>query len=194
MPLNFDWNVIKDKNDPRAKWVTALVVLGVLNLIAAYFVLNPPGGTASGLEDQIQQTQLQIGLQQAEVNRLQGLVKKVETARASQDKFIADYFTPEESASSTILTELTDAATKSALRPQAHTYQIEGVEGSDALSMMTITGNYEGSYGDLVRFINLLDRSPRFMMIDTIAAAPMQAQGQLSTRFKINTFLRGVRP
>jgi len=64
------------------------------------------------------------------------------------------------------------------------------VEGTENLGMMTITANYEGTYADLVKFVNLIDRSKRFLIIDNIQAAPQQQGGKLVSRFKINAFVR----
>jgi type IV pilus assembly protein PilO len=56
--------------------------------------------------------------------------------------------------------------------------------------MVTVVGNYEGTYGDLLQFVNRLDKSSRFLIIDTMSAAPMQGSGDLSINIKLNTFVR----
>ena len=180
------------RKDPRRPWTIALSALAAANLIAAYFVYNPPGGSAESLEGQIIQTRTLVQREQADVMRLRGLVKKVESARAEQEKFMNKYFVDRGEAASVIQAELVDTVAKSGLKAQAQTFQAEPVEGSDSLTMLTITGSYEGAYGDLVKFVNLLDRSGKFLMIDTVSAAPQQQSGQLLARFKINTFIRGT--
>ncbi len=56
---------------------------------------------------------------------------------------------------------------------------------------MVITGNYEGTYADLVQFVNLLDRSSRFITIESLQATPQQAQGTLAVIVKLSIFVRG---
>ena len=48
--------------------------------------------------------------------------------------------------------------------------------------MMTITGGYEGTYGDLVQFMNRLDRSPRFLIVDSMNASPQQGSRTSTSR------------
>ena len=49
---------------------------------------------------------------------------------------------------------------------------LDPIEGSDDLSMMTISINFEGSFAQLVKFVNLLDRSPRFLIIESMQVSP----------------------
>jgi hypothetical protein len=64
------------------------------------------------------------------------------------------------------------------------------VEGSDTLSMLTITANYEGAYADLLHFVHEVDRSPRLLIIESLNAAPLQGGGQLSVSIKLESFVR----
>jgi Tfp pilus assembly protein PilO len=57
--------------------------------------------------------------------------------------------------------------------------------------MMTVNGSYQGTYADLLEFVNAIDRSPRFLTIDWLQAAPAQAQGMLSISVRLNVFVRG---
>ena len=67
---------------------------------------------------------------------------------------------------------------------------LDAIEGSDDLDMMTISVDLEGNYAQLMKFVNLLDRSPRFLIIESMTAAP-QAKGDLvSVNLKLNTFVR----
>lgn len=180
--------------DTRKPWKQALIVLALANVAVFFILVRPIGGTAADLAERLEQTRRQVRSQQTEVIRLKALLAKIEKARASQDQFVKAYFMDRRTTSSTILTELQSSASSSGLKPREHAFVIDPVEGSDTLSMMTITANYEGSYGDLIKFVNLLDRSKRFLIIDNIQAAPMQQAGVLAARFKLNTFIRESAP
>jgi type IV pilus assembly protein PilO len=67
---------------------------------------------------------------------------------------------------------------------------LDAIEGSDDLDMMTITVNFEGNYGQLIKFVNLLDRSPRFLIIESLQAAPQPKGDILTVSLKLNTFIR----
>ena len=66
------------------------------------------------------------------------------------------------------------------------------IEGSDTLQMLTHQRGFEGNYANLTKFVNLLDKSPRFMIIENMqAAAPQQQGGQaLNVSLKIDTFVK----
>ena len=57
---------------------------------------------------------------------------------------------------------------------------LDPIEGSDDLDMMTISVNFEGSSAQLVKLVNLIDRSPRFLIIASPQAAP-QPKGDILT-------------
>ena len=76
------------------------------------------------------------------------------------------------------------------MRPRERSFAYDPIEGSDTLSMMTVTANYEGTYGDLLQFVNKLDKSARFLILDTLTAAPQVSGPNLNVQIKFNTFVR----
>jgi hypothetical protein len=170
------------------------IVVGALVLanLAAYFLLVKPvgGGSASDLEAQLANLQMQVKRQQFSLRSSRDLVTKMEGARSEHDRFMQTYFMDRRTMSSTILTEIKNSAAAAGLIPKEHSFGFEPIEGTENLGMMTITANYEGAYPDLFKFVNLIDRSQRFLIIDNIQAAPQQSGGKLVARFKINAFVR----
>jgi Tfp pilus assembly protein PilO len=189
--LKLPRNVTKD---PR---LMARLILGVLllaNLLAAFAIFRPLGGSAEELDQQLTQMRNQLQREQVQLQRMRALVAKIEQARTSGDSFLETYFMGRRTASSTIVAELHRAAKDSGMRPKEHSFTFDPVEGSDTLNMMTIVANYEGTYGDLLQFVNRLDKSGRFLIIDTMSAAPIQGSGNLAISVKLNTFVREEGP
>ena len=56
--------------------------------------------------------------------------------------------------------------------------------------MMQISANFEGMYPDLIHFINLLDKSDRLLIIESLNATPQQSGGRLNVMLKLDTFVR----
>ena len=191
MPPKFDITALR--RDPRTPWKYALAVLVLANIAAFFLLVRPIGGSAGDLDQQLRGLRAQVKQEQAQLIRMRSLVTKVEKARAEQEQFLKGFFMDRRTTASTILTEIGDDAKKAQLSVKEHAFQLEPVEGSETISMLTITANYEGTYGDLIQFVNLIDRSPRFLILDNIQATPLQAQGRLSARFKMNTFIREER-
>lgn len=179
--------------DPR---VVMRIVIGTLlaaNLVAAFTVFRPVGGSAEQLELDVSRGRQQIVQKQATIKHLQFLAAKIEQARNAGDHFMDGYFMSRRTTSSTILDELLKAAKDSGIKPKGDAFTFEPVEGSDTLSMMTIAANYEGSYRDLLEFVNRLDRSPRFLILENLSAQPLQGAGNnaaLDVRIKLDTFVR----
>ena len=177
-------------SDPR-RWVPSLLgVLALANLAAGWFVWQTPGGSAEALESQANDARMQVQRTGANLARLRATVKKVQTARADQERFVSRYFIDRRTASSTIVRELGESAQRSGLAPREHSFDFEPIEGSDVFSMVTISANYEGRYLDLRKFINALDRSQRFLIIEDVTAVPQQEPGKLTARFRLNAFIR----
>ena len=99
------------------------------------------------------------------------------------------YFLPRRTANSIIITELFEAAKTAKLKPKESAFSAEPVEGSDTLTQMRISANFEGSYADVVHFINLLDKSSRLVIIESLSATPQQGGTVLNVTLKLDTFV-----
>lgn len=138
-------------------------VLGALaaaNLVAAGLVLFPPGGSAEQLERERVTLEAQLRTQQSRLEITRQHASAVEKGRTQGDDFLKKYFLENRTAFSTLLTELESAAKSTKLKPRENAYALQPVEGSDTLSMMSVTAAYEGTYQDLMHFVYELDRSP----------------------------------
>ena len=179
--------------DPLKVWRIVLAALAAANLVALALALFPPGGSAEQLDQELRALRGRLTGHRTNVQKLRALVQKVETARTQQESFMQTYFMASETTSSTILTEIDTNSKKAGLKFKEHSFSFDPIEGSDSISMMTITANYEGNYMDLLEFVNLIDRSDRFLIIDNIQAAPQQTPGMLNARFRMNAFIRETR-
>jgi len=187
MPKSFN---IWPLNNPGA--IIRLVVLVLLtgNLVAAYFVIRPPGGSPEELTQQLADLRTQQRQRQGSLERTKKLVQKIEAGRGEGDEFMDDYFLPRREAYSSVVAELVKDAGESKIAPKETAYSTEPIDGSDDLLMMTISAGFEGSYGDLIHFINLIDRSDNLLIIEGLGATPQQGSKALSVTLKLDTFVR----
>jgi type IV pilus assembly protein PilO len=169
------------------------VVLGMLlaaNIAAALWVVKPWGGSPEDLAREAGALRRELQERRQTLERLRTLAAKAERAGEQAERFLGEYFLSRRTAYSTLVSELGEAAQKAGIKSKEHAFQDEEVEGSDTLGMLSITANYEGTYADLVEFINLLDRSPRLMIIESLHATPQPSGGILNVTLKVNTFVR----
>lgn len=165
-------------------------VLVVLNLAAAGFVLFPPGGSAEQMEQQLASLQAEVASRGKTLAITRQHVASVEKGRSEGEQFLSNYFLARRTAYSTLLAELGDAAQQAQIKTREVSYSTEPIEGSDALSMMTITAAYEGTYQNLMSFVHQMDQSPGLMIIESLNAAPQAGNNTLSVSMKIDTFVR----
>lgn len=195
MPRSFEIGTsVSRLREPQIAVRAVLGLLLTLNLVALFLVLLPPGGSTEELEGQLAALRRQFVQKRVALERAKVLAAKVEKGRSEGDQFQTRYFTDRRLASSTFIGELSKAAQSSGIKPREHSFVFEPVEGSDTLSMMTIVANYEGTYTDLVQFVNRMDRSGRFLILDTLTATPQTSGGLLTVNLRLNAFVREMTP
>jgi Tfp pilus assembly protein PilO len=174
---------------PALQWIAGALL--VLNLVAGYFAWRPPGGSAEELEQEALSMRAQVIQKRIMLERTRQNVAKVETGRTQGDSFLQNYFVNDRTKSSVIVGELIEAAKEAKIKSKEHSFTLEPIEGSTNLAMMTISGNYEGTYADLIQFVNRLDKSNRLIIIESLNATPQQGTaGILNVNLKLDAFVR----
>jgi hypothetical protein len=186
MPRNFK---VWPPNNPRALLRLVVGLLLAANLVAAYFVIRPIGGSPQELRQQAAALSAEIRQRQGALNRTRVLVSKIQTGRGEGDQFMGKYFLPRRNAYSMIVAELNDLASQAKITPKESAFAIEPVEGSDTLLMMEVSANFESTYQDLIHFVNLLDRSNRLLVVESLNATPQQGGAKLNVMLKLDTFV-----
>jgi hypothetical protein len=186
MPRNFK---IWPPNNPRALLRLGVGVLLVANAVAAYFVVRPIGGSPQELRQQAADMRNEIRQKQGTLNRTRTLAGKIETGRGEGDEFVGQYFLPRRKAYSMIVADLNDLAGQAKVTPKESAFAIEPVEGSDTLVMMQVSANFEATYQDLIRFVNLIDKSDRMLVVESLNATPQQGNARLNVMLKLDTFV-----
>jgi hypothetical protein len=187
MPRSFN---VWPPNNPRALIRLGLGALAAANLVALYFVIRPMGGSTQDLAQQALEMHSAIRQQQGVLDRTRLLASKIESGRGEGDKFMSSYFLPRRTAYSTIMAELNDLASQAKITPRDSAYALDAVDGSDNLDMMEISANLEGLYPDVIRFINLLDKSDRLLIVESLNATPQQTGGKVNVALKLDTFVQ----
>lgn len=171
----------------------ARLLLGALlaaNLGTALAVFQPWSGSPEELERRLVGLRQEVAARREAVERLRAVAAKVRTAREQAEGFVAEHFLDRRTVSSTVLSELDALAREAGMKAKEGSYLFEPIEGSQGLSMMTLHANFEGTYADLMRFLNLLDRSRRLIILSDLQAAPQAGGALLNVTMKLNAFVR----
>jgi Tfp pilus assembly protein PilO len=136
--------------------------------------------------------QRQIAAKKNDVEQMQLVVSKVEKARAEGDGLLEGITLARRTGFSTLLAELLQAASKAGIDTREGNFDIEPIEGTEEYGMISVNANFRGEYQNLVRFLNQLDRSDQFLIIDSLAATPRTDSSELQFTMRLNTLLREI--
>jgi Tfp pilus assembly protein PilO len=176
--------------DPRIVMRAIMGALLLANLVAAFIAIKPFGGSADDLRREQADLRRQLTALQQRVANTKLMVDKAENARRDGDNFIGNYFTDRRSTYSTVIGELERTAQEAGIKLRQDNLELNPIEGSDSLQMMSITVAYEGPYTGLTKFVDLLDKSPRFLIIESMQASPQQGGQLLTVSVKLDTFVK----
>jgi Tfp pilus assembly protein PilO len=184
--------------DPRVAMRAVIAVLLAANVAAAVLAFKPFGGSAADLR--LEQTALgtQIAGLEKSAAAARLMVDKVEKARREGDGFLAKYVVERRTMSSALAEELNRMAKDAGVRALPGQLQLDPIEGSDTLEMASMTVGYEGPYESLKKFVEMVDKSPRFLIIENmtvVSPQQLQQKGQNPTQnvnvaLKLDTFVR----
>jgi hypothetical protein len=194
MPRNFDVT----QRLKSVSWASPLVLVrvaaGVLllaNVVAAGFAFHWWNDSPATLESKLDDTRKQLLIERSLVTKSKVMAGKVDTARSQAGSFIDLYMTPRRVTYSTILGDLDRMSTEAGIKARERSLARDPVEGSASLSMLTVTASFEGSYPSLLKLMNMLDKSPRFLIVERVQAAPVANSQNLQVTVKLNAFVRG---
>lgn len=188
MLRNFNLNLVSLQT-PAGIARVVVGVLVLLNLVAGYFVMRPPGGSPEELRAQVRDLTTKLRQNRAILDRTRVYVSKIQAGRQEGDQFLSQYFLPSGKAYSTVLAELLDLAKSSGVKLKESSSNMEPIEGSDTLNTLTISQNLEATYPQLIHFIHELDQSSRLLIIESLQATP-QSAGPLNVVLKLQTYVR----
>lgn len=191
MSRNSEW--VARLREPRTIMRVFIGVLVAANLAMAVVAFKPFGGSADDLRKTAAALRARLAATQARIAIGRRLAEKVDVARHQGDQFLTKYVVDRRFASSSVYEELTRMATDAGIQAGQDSFQYDEIEGSDTLQMMTISAGFEGTYQQITKFVSLVDKSPRFFVIESMqTSAPQQNAQKLTVQFKIKTFVRGA--
>jgi len=177
--------------DPRVAMRALIGALLVANLVVAVIAFKPFGGSADDLRQQQAQLSAKLRQLQTHLEDTKEHVAKIEVARTQGDEFLTKHIMDVGSMPELTLAEMTKAGADAGVKILPETYSYDAIEGSDTLQMVAITAGFEGNYAGLAKLVNLMDKSPLFLIIDSInLTAPQQQNGQQATAQSLNVVLR----
>lgn len=174
-----------DLKRTRNRLKIALAVMAMIDVVAIAMLLTPIAGSEE-LRQQ-QQKQLWLELKSRQSAAWRGLEKKIPLAAHEINDFYQDRLPSGYSAISMNLDRL---ASESGVRMSAEKYSQKDASIS-GLERVEVEADLSGDYLQLVRFINALERSRLFIIINGVELGGEQS-GMVKLQIKLETYLRTV--
>ena len=177
--------------EPQVLVRAALGLLLAANLVVAAFAFHLVGESPNDLDAQLASLRSTFRSAQQHLNKSRSLVRNMDIGRDQGNKFEVSYMTPRRHTFGPLDDELKRLAKEAGMKIGTVNYSLpDPIEGSSDLSMLTINAGFEGGYPQLMKLVNTIDRSPRFLLIDSLQVAPQPKGDVLDAVFRINTFVR----
>ena len=174
-----------DLGKSRRKLKIAIGAMLAADVIAVAVLFSPLVGSVDSRRLQIYELRAELTKKNREVAPLRGMDKKIVLAKNQIGGFYKDRFAATDSE---LANELGKLAAENGIRIQQATYKQEEPEGSGIIPV-EIHGGFSGDYLQLVRFINTLERSKMFFMVDGVDLAG-EGAGPVKLGITIHSYLR----
>lgn len=155
----------------------------VVDVIAVVLLVTPLAGRESLRQQQMRQ--LWASLKTRESAPWRGLDKKLPQARNDIEAFYHDRFP---AGYSGISTEIDRLASENGVTVSSEKYEQKDVD-APGLQQIRIDADISGDYVQLVKFINSLERSKLFFIVDDLALGGEQS-GRIKLQLRLETYLR----
>jgi Tfp pilus assembly protein PilO len=190
MTRSFNFSAASLK-EPRVLIRIGLGLLLAANLVAAGFAFHLFSPSPEALTRQLMAANAQFQAEQTRLTRSRLIAANIGRGKNESDVFLAKYFTTRRHTYSTIISEITDIAMKAGMKTgDVQIAPLDPIEGTDDLAIMTISVNIEGGFAQLVKLINMLDRSPRFLIIESMQASPQPKGDVVNANLKLDAFIK----
>jgi type IV pilus assembly protein PilO len=176
-----------DLRDTRRKLKIAVGVMAGISALSIGLLVSPLVGSPAARQQDMNQLRAQLTAKSRQVEPLRGLDKKIPLATEQIDQFYKERFSAHDSE---VAAALGDLAKETGVKVQTAKYKFGDPEPV-GLRRLEIETSIQGDYQPLAKFLNGLERSKVFFIINGIALAqqngPVQLQMKLETYQKVGS-------
>ena len=172
--------------ETRKNLMPVVIALAILDLACVAYIFSPAGRSRQARQREYTKLRQQLVAKQQEVLPTRGMDEKLKQASQDITGFYATRFPAEYSA---VASEVGKIAADTGVRLSGVKYEEKDapIEGLRRLNMEV---SLSGDYLQEVKFINALERSKMFFLIDGITLG--EQQGNVRLQLKLETYLRGA--
>jgi Tfp pilus assembly protein PilO len=179
----------------KSGWArTKIVIIAALGVLLAadvglgFFLWRNSSESPEQLRAQILRLQLQVKLREADVARGEKIRVSLPRVGNECDKFYEDAFLTRDTGYSAIEGDLNSIANKAGLRLSGTAYKESEVKNRGVTQIAISTG-VEGNYAAIIHFINGLEQSKNFYLLNDLRLSSANA-GAIRLQLELRTFFR----
>jgi Tfp pilus assembly protein PilO len=167
------------------------VLLGLLAVNVAVFATYtaPRLLTRRSQEREVQVLRAEVAREQAIVGAMRDRATTVEANERDTRRFLARVLEPASSGLMAVLSEIEKDASEAGLELQSRTMTHDGLRGLPVVRV-AINLPVRGSYADLVAFVERLEASRRFLVVDAVALRRHRAGGEAEMNVDLSAYFR----
>ena len=166
----------RGRRDWRRIIQIGFLVLLVLDLLFVFLTLRPVGLSSAEQKKDLEDLRSELKGRREKVATLQKIEAGLAGARQQGDEFYTRQFLPNATGYSTIMEEVDRLAAANGVRKGSVAYVLSEVKNRGDLEAVEITTSLEGEYSKIVQFINRLEQSRLFLIVDSMMVASGQGR------------------
>lgn len=174
---------------PRQRVLIALGAIALAELLFWVVFVRPLGDQEAAQQQLLASLAQQVQQRQASVEQLRAAADRIGGARDNGDQLLEQLTFERRTTFSELLTELGRAAKEAGVEVRETSYNSDTIDGNEKYGMVSISANFRGQYENLVKLLNLLDKSQEFLIIERLGAAPRE-EGGLQITMRVDAFVR----
>jgi len=156
---------------------TVLGILIAINAVLLFLLVRSPGRTEAERHADLARLGTEQRAAGLRVQQMEMLKQKVQLATRNEQEFAKANFLPRGSAFSQMLTDLERLATENHLQPGDSTFSLNEKDNKLGWVNVDVSLVVEGDYSNLVRFLNKLEQSKLFWIVESLAVSTERGQG-----------------
>ncbi len=168
------------------RWTLAVLLVADVVLLGLNLRTGP---TVQERRKEIEQLQRQRDLLAADVRRATDIQKKLAGVQREGDEFFKRELREASSGYSSVVADLGSLAKTAGLKTSAITFRQQEL-ASRGVTEVQVSTTVEGDYPSLVSFINGLERSSNFYVLDSLVLASSTQTGSLKLNLQLRTYFR----
>jgi Tfp pilus assembly protein PilO len=172
----------------RSRIVLILAVLVAMDAVALFLFFRPPSRSVAERQADFDQSRTRYEQTLATVRQMRDIQTKLQSAIQNDRKFAKDHFLNRKTAFSAMLTDLEKQASKDQLKTSTIGYELKEDTDHPGYVKVEVSMAVEGGYPDLVHFINRLEQSDLFWIIETLNVSGGGAGRGLRLSVKMGTY------